>query len=190
MTRENPLIVEVYKEYSPPVNVSNTIRILLESIPERYVAGLKEVVLTNASGLSRERKRAKTASRARTFQVRGLYHQIGNGQPAWIEIFVDNTLKRWPRSLIKIPFFQHMAFGEVLYHEVGHHIHYTVERKFGNQEIFAEKSTWELFSFYFRKRYWYLQPLIWPLRLISRGIRWLKGSRPNKKGAESKNQPV
>lgn len=181
MKSQRPLIQETYKEYTPPVNVANAVQTLLAYVPSKYLAGLDQIVLTNAASLSQERRRQKTALGSPTPNVKGLYHQLWNGQPAWIEIFVDNTLQEWPSKLIKLPFFRNYALSEALYHEIGHHIQFTKKLQFGDGEAFAEQYESKLFRLFFRKRYWYLQPIIFPLRVIYKFAAQLyKGKRKNK----------
>ena len=168
MDQDRPLIREVYKDYTPPFNLSATIQDLLSCVPSNYISGLNEIVLTNAGALSRDRRRQRTQSGSRATEVRGLYHQVGNGQPAWIEIFVDTTLQDWPRPLLKMPFFRSFAISEVLYHEFGHHVQHVSNLKLDSKESSAEKLAGKLFRVFFRKRYWYLQPIIFPLRICFR----------------------
>jgi len=176
-----PLVREAYREYQPPVNVAKTIRILLETVPPNHLAGLREIVLTNASGLSRERRRQKTVSGSYSQHTTGLYHQSWQGQPAWIEIFVDNALQGWPSRLINVPLIQDVAFAGVLYHELGHHIQHTGKFRLTEQEKFAEQWAGTLTRAFIRTRYWYLRPLRFVLQLgltLGRGVsRLLRRSR-------------
>jgi hypothetical protein len=48
-----------------------------------------------------------------------------------------------------------MVLGEVLFHEIGHHIHYTQAPEFREREDVAEDWKKRLSKIYFRKRYWY-----------------------------------
>jgi len=59
-----------------------------------------------------------------------------------------------------------MAFGEVLFHEIGHHMHRTRAPEFKEREDVADSWEKRLSRVFFRKRYWYLMPvvyLLWPL---------------------------
>jgi hypothetical protein len=92
-----PSVCETYKDYQPPINVIKSIQGLLDHVPSQYLAGINQIVLTNASGLSRERRRQKnTATCTMISDAAAAYHQEWNGRPAWIEIFVDNTVEGCP----------------------------------------------------------------------------------------------
>lgn len=180
MSLSKPLVKEVYRDYQPSINVLETIKILLEYVPPQFLSELNEVVLTNAASLSRERRRQKLAARSRIEHLRGTYHPPWNTQPAWIEIFVDNTLRTWPAVLLKIPFFRKIALFDVLYHEIGHHLQHSSKEN-ANKEAFADEMKWKLFRHFFRKHYWYLQPIILPIRasvqVVRRSLKTLQGSR-------------
>lgn len=93
------IIQDAYRDFVPPVNAQRIVDCLLSEIPVKYVCGIKTVVLTNAGGLSHERRKQKTRSRKRKVLIResrGLYHQEWHNEPAWIEIFVDNLCQGWP----------------------------------------------------------------------------------------------
>ncbi|OGW31122.1 MAG: hypothetical protein A2088_05855 [Nitrospirae bacterium GWD2_44_7] len=50
-----------------------------------------------------------------------------------------------------------MIFGDVLFHELGHHIHHTMSPKFKEREDVAEEWSKKLFREYNRNRYSYLK---------------------------------
>jgi hypothetical protein len=62
-------ITASYHEYSPPFAVEPIIRRMLHTIPEKYLNGLSEIVLTNTAGMSRERHRSVTRSRKRKIRM-------------------------------------------------------------------------------------------------------------------------
>jgi hypothetical protein len=181
MGRQSPLIREAYKNYNPPIDVTKTVLLLLDYVPVVHLAGLEEIVLTNASGLSRKERRQATKAGKHQIESAGRYHRRLKEQPAWIEIFVDNTLKDWPRPLMAIPFFQNLALSEVLYHEVGHHIQYSGNFQLRDKEKFANKWTGRLIRAFVRKRYWHIWPIIFlfrvTVRLGRKILRLLKLSR-------------
>ena len=167
-------IEEVYQSYSPPVSVERTVSRLLAGIPNKYLAGLKRVVLRDAGGLSHDRRRQKTRSRKRKVAIRGslgLYHRKWLNNPAWIEIFVDNVLAEWPTWVIRIPLCRDIAFSRVLFHELGHHIHRTQAPEYKEREDVADKWKVKLNSHYIRRRYWYLVPLFYLLARILKPFR-------------------
>jgi hypothetical protein len=135
-------ITASYHEYSPPFAVEPIIRRMLHTIPEKYLNGLSEIVLTNTAGMSRERRRSVTRSRKRKIRMldaRGLYHPAGQRGSAWIEIFVDNVLKGWEKGWwLRLRFLREGQIGDVFFHEVGHHIHYTVRPEYREKEDVAD----------------------------------------------------
>ncbi len=137
-----PTVTASFSGYDPPFNVVPIVLRMLDSVPEKYLSGLGEVALTNASGLPRKLRRKATKSRGRRVKInlaRGLYHQEWHGNPAWIEIFVDNTLKGWERGIwLKIPYICEDEIGDVLFHEIGHHIHHSIRPEFREREDVAE----------------------------------------------------
>jgi hypothetical protein len=167
------IIRETYSRWSPPIAVGKIVARLIESLPDEYLAGIKTVVLTDAAGLNYEGRRAKTWTRGRKVLIRkcrGLYHEAHAGETAWIELFVDNIVMHWSLWFLKIPLFADMAFGEVLFHEIGHHMHRTRAPEFREREDVAESWRKRLSRVFFRSRYWYLIPVAYLLRPMF----WLK----------------
>ena len=168
-------IVESYRDWSPPIDVTRVVSRLLTGTEERYKVGLATVVLANTAGLSHGRRRQKTWSRGRkrlVVKCRGLYHQAWRGDPAWVELFVDNTLKGVPPWLLRLPLLQDAIVGDVLFHELGHHLHATQAPEYREPEDVAERWERRLSRQYTRRRYWYLIPLLYPVHL---GVRlWRK----------------
>lgn len=162
-----PIVTAAFSDYVPPFEVEPMVRRMLDSVPEKYLTGLAEVVLTNASGLRRNLRRGVTRSRGRKVKIvtaGGLYHQEWQGKPAWIEIFVDNALKGWERGLwLRIPLAREGRIGDVLFHEIGHHIHSAIRPEFREREDVADVWMVRLSSNYTQKRH----PLLrWSLSLV------------------------
>lgn len=174
-------IVESYRDWAPPIDASRVVSRLLAGTEERYKVGLATVVLTNSSGLSHDRRRQKTWSRGRKVLIaksRGLYHQAWNNDPAWVEILVDNALRDVPPWLLKLPLLQDAIVGEVLFHEIGHHLHATQPPEHREPEDIAERWQKRLWRRYMRRRYLYLIPILYPIHLgvkVGRRIRGLMG---------------
>ena len=171
-------IIEAYTNWEPPPRIRESVKNLLNAVPETYKAGLRTVVLANASGLTRRRKRQRAKSESGTFRVdetRGLYHGRSSSQPAWIEIFVDNMLDGWPLFILRAPIMRDVVLLGTLYHEIGHHIESTQAPVHRGKEATAEDWMKRLGRSYFRKRYWYLRPFrpliqgsLWLIRSVSR----------------------
>jgi hypothetical protein len=169
-TFQLPQVVAHFSGYKPPFDPVPIVERMLASVPPKYLVGLSEVVLTNSSGLSREMRRSVTKSRGRKVRVaeaRGLYRQAWNGKPAWIQIFVDNTLSGREKGWwLKLSLQREVSLASVLFHEVGHHIHYTTRPEFREKEDVADSWMRKLRKNYLRRRYAWLIPFIPFLRII------------------------
>jgi len=174
------VVTDFASGYVPPFNVSATVEKLLDAVPARFLNGLSEIVLTNATGLPRKLRRGVTKSRkkkVRTAEARGLYYQQWNGRPAWIKIYVDNTLRGWERGpWLRLNFFREMLLSDVLFHEIGHHIHKTVRREFREREDVADDWRIRLRRQQFASQH----PIQWALLsafkpLLNRVGTWLTG---------------
>ncbi len=169
-------IQEVYRDFAAPSWVSKALCRLIDGIPEKHLYGLKTILLTNSLGLNRSQRRKKTKfkkHKVTNHACLGLYHQEWQGQPAKIELFADNILRSFPSIIQRIPFFQDLIMADVLYHEVGHHIHKTSEPEYREREDVADFWRKKLIGIYFRKRYWYLRPLtivLKPLVSVGQGL--------------------
>jgi hypothetical protein len=124
--------------YEPPFDVASTAQRILDSVPRKYLTGLGAVVLTNPGALPRKRRNNTIKARQRKVRLgaaAGLYHPAANGNRAWIEIFVDNTLRGWERGWwLRVPFIRESKLSDVLFHEVGHHIHCAVRGEYREKE--------------------------------------------------------
>jgi len=162
-----PQIVEAYKDYSPPPQVLRIVRVLLQYVPPQHLVGLKTIVLTNHDALSHDNRRRKLWSRRRKVpmkRVLGSYHQAWKGNPAWIDLFVDRIIAYYMFPLMfRLPILPYIPFGEVLYHEIGHHVHKTTRPEFQEREDVADKWEGRLTARFLRRRYWYLIPILLPI---------------------------
>jgi hypothetical protein len=162
-------IIESYKDYEPSVNATVVTRKLIDNIPQKYLLGLGQIVITNQSGLPRRELRKKVRSRKRKLSmdiIRGFYHYRTASSPAWIEIFIDQILNLEFGFYQKIPFLREQAFAHVLYHEIGHHIHTVFEPEYREREDVADEWAAKLWwHYYVKKKYWYLLPF---LRLLAK----------------------
>lgn len=167
------LVKEVYKDYRPPFNAYSTVNRILRSIPQNALNGLGAIILSNSANIPAKIRNAKVRQQGLSFNVgsaRAQYHKQYNKQPAWIEIWMDNVLSSWPPKVFLFSFFRDLALSETLFHEIGHHIHYTEEPQRKNSEDVAEKWVQKLNQRYYRKRYWYIMPLLWSIRPILRQV--------------------
>jgi hypothetical protein len=157
-----PELIEAYRAWKPAVDVRGSIERLLGEVPPRYTAGLRSIVLTNASGLFRRERRLRIPARGRKVRAAeagGLYHQAWRGEPAWIELFVDNLILDCPSWVLRFRFVRDGLLADGLFHELGHHIHRTHVPEFREPENVADAWERRFSRRYFRRRYWFLRPL-------------------------------
>jgi hypothetical protein len=94
-------------------------------LPEHYLSGLQSVVLTNAKAIGKGKTGRVQGRKYLRNRCLGYYHRKrGDGEPAWIEIVVDNIIAAYvtpgmPRFLMHIPCLRDIAFADTLFHEVG-----------------------------------------------------------------------
>lgn len=152
-----PTVQTSFSGYEPPFDAVPIVQRMLDSVPRKYLVGLREVVLTNVSGLPRKLRRSIAKSRHRKVrfdQATGLYHPAFNGKPAWIEIFVDNTLRGWESGWwLRIPLIREGKLADILFHEIGHHIHSTCRPEHREREDVADVWLVRLRDNYNRQRF-------------------------------------
>jgi hypothetical protein len=170
------VVTQFTNGYVPPFDVVASVEKMLDSVPPKYLNGLSEIVLTNTSGLPRKLRRSVTKSRGRKLrqaEARGFYYQAWNGRPAWIKIFVDNTLIHWHVWFwSRHSFTRDIPMGDILFHEIGHHIHATLRPEHREREDLADDWKDRLRANYFRNRHPWLRFFTRMLRpLINRYVR-------------------
>ncbi|GJM26635.1 MAG: hypothetical protein DHS20C16_30500 [Phycisphaerae bacterium] len=155
-------IVESYKHYAPPIRVRAVVERLVARMPDRYKWGLKTIVLTDSASISRNERNRKVRRNGKRYlksECLGMYFQKWKGEPAWIRLIIDNILKDCPWYVSRIPIVQDIVIGQVLYHELGHHIHATSKPEYKDKEDVADRWSGKLMVAYMRKQYWYLTPI-------------------------------
>lgn len=165
--RKPSVIARYSSGYKPPFNVRAVIERMVASVPPKYLVGLSEIILTDRGELPRKRRRSVTYSRNKKvsiLQARGMYHPAWKNRRPWIEIFVDATLKPWEKGLWrKIPLIRELDLGQVLFHEIGHHVHYTVRPEYREKEDVADIWKVRLERNYYRQRFSFLKV---PIRIV------------------------
>jgi hypothetical protein len=156
-------IFERYRDYTPPVDVKRSVRLLLECVPSQYLSGLRSVTLTNSTG-TRELRRGKAWSRKRKVRINEC---LGFYQGDHIVLLVDNLLKGPPAWMIRWPPVRNLIIAETLYHEIGHHIHRSMRPVHMEREDVADKWQRYLVSVYLFRRYAYLHYLKKPFRWLN-----------------------
>jgi hypothetical protein len=167
-------IRELYRDYTPPVDATAVVSQLLRTVPDKYLQGLECVVLTNESGMSRKDRLGKVWSRKRKYdksRVIGRYHPRSRTSRPYIELRVDKIIAGLKGMPLRIPFPRKLVFGHVMFHELGHHIHYTMRPQHAEKEDVADKWAGKLSANFIRKQYWYALPLLIPAFKIYRFMR-------------------
>ena len=172
------MIVESYRDFEPPAEFKRSVEMLLRYVPQEYLVGLKSIVLTNRAALNRNQRRQKIWSRNRKVRLaecRGSYSREWKSSPATVWLYVDNILQSEPEALRRIPILRYYSTGEVLYHEIGHHIHSVHEPVYEGRENVAEDWSRRLWRHFLRTRYWYLTPFLYLLRFALKPLaKWFK----------------
>jgi hypothetical protein len=156
-------IYENYGSYKPTVNVRKMVEKLLGSVDPEYLQGLGSIVLSSQAQLPRKGRRGKFWSRGHKLSVSsvlGYYAQSWKGQPAYIDLYVDKIFSQVPGWLVHIPTMRFFIIGQVLFHELGHHLHKTKYPEFKEKEDVAEEWRKKLTKIAFRKRYPYIVPFL------------------------------
>ena len=167
-------IKEAYRDYTPPVDATQVVHELLGSVPGKYLRGLDCVILTNESAFPSRDRRGKVKSRKRKYdksQILGRYHPGWRGQRPYIELRVDKIVTSLRGMPLWIPFLRNLGFGLVLFHELGHHIHYTIRPEYAEKEDVADNWGRKLTVNLIRTKYWYLVPLITPCIKVYKMVR-------------------
>ena len=170
MAAENEIrINEAYSDYVPHINATRVVRRLLQRVPENYTRGLDCVVLTNFAGQPRRNRVGKLTSRGRRLaksRVRGLYHPQWGGRRPWIELYLDKIFQDVPKWALWIPPVRDLIVAEVLYHELGHHVHLFIRPEYREREDVADDWRNKFGGNFLRHQYWYLMPVFKVLRLF------------------------
>jgi hypothetical protein len=164
-------IVESYRDFEPPPNFKENITTLLRYVPPNYLIGLRTIVLTNRAGLDRNKRRQKVWSRRRKVRLAeslGSYYHATRTSPAAVWLYVDNIAESGIGWWNRLPVLRYLVAGQVLYHEIGHHIHAEHRPVHAEKEDVADDWGARLSKRFYRQHYWYLYPLLWSLARVSR----------------------
>ncbi|HKY45006.1 MAG TPA: hypothetical protein VJM50_18085 [Pyrinomonadaceae bacterium] len=148
-------IVEQYYDYRPPVGVYGSVEVLLRYVPEEHLEGLRTITVTNSAymGKALRGKFTQEKRRFRSADCRGMYW----GGEIWL--ILDKICDA--ELLVIIPPLRTFFLGEVLYHEIGHHIHAMQQPGFKkDKEAFADEWRDRLMGSFLRQRYWYLHGVL------------------------------
>ncbi len=137
----------------------------MHTVPDKYLKGLDCVVLMNLGGLSRKDRVGKVWSRKRRFHksyILARYHPRSRNSQPDIELRVDKIIEGLKGKFLRLPFLREFVFSHVLFHELGHHIHYTIRPEHKEKEDVADQWATKLSVNFIRKKYWYALPIIVP----------------------------
>jgi len=167
-SQSGPRIVLAFQNYTQPFDAEKAIRRMLRIVPPKYLWGLNSIVLTNVDALSHKERERKTWGRRRVTlgEALGYYTPEWSGGSAHITILMDNLEKRlgkWQH----FGFARDAAVAELLFHELGHHIHEVHKPKYEDKEDVADKWSKKFTIKFLRDRYWYLLPVAAPVALIN-----------------------
>jgi hypothetical protein len=168
-----PQIIENYRDFAPPRQVRPLIEDLLKAVPSKYLVGLKTILLTNQKALSRDERRQKVWGRKgkqNIAEARGAYYQATRSNSAYVLLLIDNILDSAPPWILRVPHFRYVPLSEVLYHEIGHHIHAAHRPVHDGRENVAENWQKRLHQVFLRKQFWYLRPITYLAGKITRVI--------------------
>lgn len=174
-------IVESYRDFHPPRNFRKTVETLLKYVPAKYLVGLKTVVLTNQAAFARDKQKQKVWSRKRKLRLadlRGSYTRAWQSSPAVVWLYVDNIISAEDWWWKWVPLYRYIFVSDVLYHEIGHHIHTVHKPIYDEREDVAEDWRKKLFALFVRKHYWYWLPVLYPVALVSKVFPKWDGIRP------------
>jgi len=168
-SQSGPQIIVAFQNYAPPFDPERAVRGMLRYVPAKFLHGLHRIVFTNVDALSRKERDRKTWGRRRVTlsETLGYYSQEWQGNPAHITILVDNFERRWSRGWLRVGFVRDMVLSEVLFHELGHHIHRVHRPEYEGKENVADKWSEGLTRKFMSGRYWYLVPLAAPIALFA-----------------------
>jgi hypothetical protein len=153
-------ISESYRGSKQPQWIRLTVNRLLDSLPPGYLSGLGIIVLTDAELVGRGKTRRVRGRKHNRNKCLGFYHARTRGEAAWIELVADNIVAGLPRPLSRVQFIRDIVVSQTLFHEIGHHLDATLGSGAPSGEAAAEDWCRRLSRMHFRKRYWYLKPVI------------------------------
>jgi len=175
-TAKSVEIREFYNDFVSPRYVRKLVAAMLSSVPPEYLRGLDCVVLTNHSGAPRRERLGKVTSRKRRVpqgRVLGRYYPAHRGKRPWIELYVDKLAAAVSVHPM-IPLVRTAVFGFVLFHEIGHHIDFTIRPEFREKEDVADEWRKKLLRRYLFTRYRFPRPVWkvigWTLKVVARDL--------------------
>jgi len=163
-------VLEHYGSLHPKPALKGAVERMLSHLPRGYFARFDHVTLRDSGSLTRK-ERAKREKAGPSKHLLGTYYGPTARQPAHIDLFVDAIFYGRSTLLVWVPPVRDVLLGGALYHELGHHLQRVVHPEHRDREEVAEEWRRRLLRTYFRKTYWYLLPVLWPVTLLARVLR-------------------
>src|SRR6266480_7606155 len=108
--------------------------------------------------------------KVRLAESMGSYSRAWKSSPATVWLYVDNIVEAGSDWWRWVPVLRYTIPVEVLYHEIGHHIHAEHRPVHDGRENVAEDWSGKLWGNFCRKHYWYLFPFLYALARIASPI--------------------
>lgn len=152
-------IEEIYSGNKPTINIYNIVKNLMKYVPEKYFGGLKKIIIKNNT---HENKKSKD-------KILGSYFHQSRNNPAYIELYIDEIIdSKWPSILLFFPLIKYLLIANILYHEIGHHIHRMHKKKYSNPEKEADDWHKELIHNFLEERYIFVYPFYKKLKFLTK----------------------
>jgi hypothetical protein len=146
--------VKIQIDYKGPtyfMNIERILKRLFKAVPPEHIIGLEKIVVIDKFS-------------GGNANARGLYYAKDSKEQARIHIAFQTVFKGLPRFVGLLPLVSKILLGHVLYHEIGHHYHYTLKagitkskrEKFSDD--YAKKISRIKFR-YWRFFFWWLAPI-------------------------------
>ena len=156
-------LIENYNDYPAPCFIKDSINRLLSGIPQKYLIGIKSIILTNSKSLTSDRKKDDKNKLKNGWQTLAFYNPQRKSKPAFITMYIDRIIKDFPPLALKFHIIIDVIIGHVLFHEIGHHIHYSKIPEYRDREKVADKWIGKLGRKYLWRRYWYFMLFLSPI---------------------------
>lgn len=167
----NTILIDNYKNYTPPAFVHDSINRLLSGIPQKNLIGIKSIILTDVESMTSDRRKDNIKDIKKGQKTLAFYSHKTKSKPAYISLYIDRIIGDYRGWGYRFHFVQDLIIGSILYHEIGHHIHYSKIPEYQEKEKVAKKWTKHLGGKYFWKHYWYFMIFLYPLKGILKYIK-------------------
>jgi hypothetical protein len=159
-------IIEQFENWKPGISVHSRVVNLTSEIPEEYLVGLSEIRLKPSVNPHLLLKKSSGSAKRKSKGLKlGMYESSARGsKQAVIEIYVQSILVPFQNKPPRLGIILDSVLADVLYHEIGHHIHSAIHPSSDSRERVAELWKTRLKNTYFRRKY----PLLFFMRPMAR----------------------